>query len=431
MSSRWNDPTQRPVVAVILQQHAEDAAVLHTLRSALVSAPHVRLGHLQRFDDRLEAHLDGLAIAGERADPYIGFELEKPSAGATFVATVQAIARLRNRTDGVEKLDRMLALGAMMRSCQRGLLSAFGWAEAEELSGLVTGLLQGQSPHRRLAGVAACSMHRVDPGLMSARRLEDPDPAVRARAWRTAGELGTHQFVSRAAAATADDDPGVRFWAAWSAVLLGDKRSALEVLRGIAVESGPFRSRAFQLEIQAVSVAAGHALLKPLAQDPANTRRLIRGAALVGDPTYVPWLIGLMPNDQLARAAGEAFCMIAGVDLAWLDLERKPPKDFESGPNDNPEDANVASDEDDGLPWPDQSLVQGWWDANSHRFQSGVRYFAGEPLNRENCLRVLKEGFQRQRIAAAFYLSLLNPGTPLFEWRAPAWRQQHLLAQMS
>jgi hypothetical protein len=55
----------------------------------------------------------------------------------------------------------------------------------------------------------------------------------------------------------------------------------------------------------------------------------------------------------------------------------------------------------------------------------------GEPLNRENCLRVLKEGFQRQRIAAALYLSLLNPGTPLFEWRAPAWRQQRLLATMT
>ena len=59
------------------------------------------------------------------------------------------------------------------------------------------------------------------------------------------------------------------------------------------------------------------------------------------------------------------------------------------------------------------------------------RYFIGEPLNRENCLRVLKDGFQRQRIAAAIYLSLLNPGTPLFEWRAPAWRQQRLLSTMT
>jgi len=52
----------------------------------------------------------------------------------------------------------------------------------------------------------------------------------------------------------------------------------------------------------------------------------------------------------------------------------------------------------------------------------------GEPLNAENCQRVLRTGYQRQRIAAALYLSLLNPGTPLFEWRAPARRQQRLLA---
>jgi len=83
------------------------------------------------------------------------------------------------------------------------------------------------------------------------------------------------------------------------------------------------------------------------------------------------------------------------------------------------------------LPGPDQKLIQVWWHANSHRFEPGVRYFMGEPLNRENCLRVLREGYQRQRIAAALYRSLLNPGTPLFEWRAPAWRQQRLLATMT
>jgi hypothetical protein len=43
---------------------------------------------------------------------------------------------------------------------------------------------------------------------------------------------------------------------------------------------------------------------------------------------------------------------------------------------------------------------------------------------------VLKTGHQRQRILAAHYLCLLNPGTPLFNTSAPAWRQQRLLAQM-
>jgi hypothetical protein len=37
---------------------------------------------------------------------------------------------------------------------------------------------------------------------------------------------------------------------------------------------------------------------------------------------------------------------------------------------------------------------------------------------------------QRQRILAAHYLCLLDPGTPLFNTSAPAWRQQRWLAKM-
>jgi uncharacterized protein (TIGR02270 family) len=142
----------------------------------------------------------------------------------------------------------------------------------------------------------------------------------------------------------------------------------------------------------------------------------------------VPWLIELMTNNSLARLAGAAFTLITGADLAALDLERKPPEEFESGPDDNPDNSNVDIDDDDGAPWPDPARVQAWWAANSSRFQPGVRHFMGEPLNAANCLRVLRAGYQRQRIAAALYLCLLNPGTPLFEWRAPAHRQQGLLA---
>ena len=88
-------------------------------------------------------------------------------------------------------------------------------------------------------------------------------------------------------------------------------------------------------------------------------------------------------------------------------------------------------DEDDGLPWPDQARIQAWWNQNGARFTTGVRYFMGSPPSRAHCVEVLKSGYQRQRIAAAYHLCLLNPGTPLFEWRAPAWRQQRELAQMA
>jgi uncharacterized protein (TIGR02270 family) len=264
------------------------------------------------------------------------------------------------------------------------------------------------------------------------RGLEDESPAVRARAWRTCGELGKRELVSTAAAAIVDDDPVCQFWAAWAAVLLGDKHNALDVLASVAAVPGPFRARAFQLVLQAKGAQSAHGWLANLAKDgEANLRWLIRGAGLVGDPTYVPWLIGHMADNKTTRLAGEAFSLITGLDLAWLDLEVKPPENFESGPNDDPNDPNVDMDEDDGLPWPDAVKIQAWWNSNSNCFQPGTRYFMGEPLNRDNCVRILKEGFQRQRIAAALYLSLLNPGTPLFEWRAPARRQQRLLAEMT
>jgi uncharacterized protein (TIGR02270 family) len=138
-----------------------------------------------------------------------------------------------------------------------------------------------------------------------------------------------------------------------------------------------------------------------------------------------------MGKNETARVAGEAFSLLTGADLAFLDLERKPPENFESGPNDDPNDPNVEMDPDDGLPWPHPERIQKWWGANSGRFQAGTRYFLGAPVTREHCLDVLKNGYQRQRILAAHYLCLLEPGTPLFNTSAPAWRQQRLLAKMT
>jgi hypothetical protein len=56
------------------------------------------------------------------------------------------------------------------------------------------------------------------------------------------------------------------------------------------------------------------------------------------------------------------------------------------------------------------------------------RYLLGRPITIESLRQALKIGYQRQRAAAAIELALLNPGKPLFEVRAPAHRQQRLLA---
>lgn len=413
-------------VTPVVMQHVEEAAVLRSTRTTLVKAPHVKLHHLRRLDNRLIAHLDGIAVAGEYGAHLGEAALASPGAGEVFVSAVGAI-----ESNHISHLHKLFSLAEAIPEAQPGLLSAFGWVSAQHLQGITKELLASANPLRRMVGIAACAMHRLDPGRALDAALSDPDPALRARALRAAGQLGRRDLLAASVNLLSDEDARCRFRAAWSAVLLGERASAVEALVASIHAPGPFRDRALQLTLKLLDGAAAHALLKQLARDQKEIRALIRGSGISGNPAFVPWLIKQMGDDKLARIAGESFSLITGTDLAWLDLERKPPENFESGPNDDPNDDDVGMDEDDGLPWPDSARVQAWWDGNSHLFDSKVRYFMGAAVTMEHCITVLEEGYQRQRIAAAEYLCLLHPGTILFNTAAPAWRQQRWLAKMA
>jgi uncharacterized protein (TIGR02270 family) len=417
----WN----ATIIPTVVQQHAEEVAVLWQLRTAGTKQPNFAVMYLERFDRRVDAHLDALAVAGGEGWRFLEAALENPSPGAVFTAAERAI---QDRDQ--ERLDRLFALTAAVPDSCSGLLSAFGWLSGERLQGVVVRLVASTEPFRRMVGVAACAMHRVDPGLLSSGLTHLSDPLPRARSLRAAGELGLVESTSNITAAMKDEHPDCQFWAAWSSVLLGNRGIAVERLTDAGLAEGPHRRRAFVLALQAMKAGAAHSLLKELAADPQQLRWLIQGSGIAGDPTYVPWLINHMSEPKTVRLAGEAFTLITGADLSALRLDCQPPENFESGPTDNPEDENVDMDPDEGLPWPDPEKIEKWWAANSSRFHKGTRYFMGAPVTREHCIDVLKNGYQRQRILAAHYLCLLEPGTPLFNTSAPAWRQQRLLARM-
>jgi uncharacterized protein (TIGR02270 family) len=418
--------TAPKVVPVVIAQHVDDAVMLRNTRTTLVRAPHVPLRQLLHFDRRLEAHLAGIRNAGFSGDEYCAAILASPSVGAGFVAGIRAI-EANDRT----RLDQLFAAAEAVPALTRGLYSAFGWVSPEQLRGLVATLLESDLAFRRLAGLTACALHRVDSGLLARSQLLDTDSDIRSRALRSAGELGLVDATEACMRTLGSENKESALSSAWTMVLLGDRKKALDELATTSMVQKPHRAQAFRLSLQAMTVTTGHARLQSLRADPSQRRLLLEGSGIVGDPAYIPWLINQMTVHEMARLAGESFSLITGTDLAMLDLDGRPPENFESGPNDNPEDGNVDMDTDDGLPWPDVTKIDKWWVANSLRFPQGTRYFMGAPVTREHCIDVLKNGYQRQRILAAHYLCLLDPGTPLFNTSAPAWRQQRLLAQMA
>jgi uncharacterized protein (TIGR02270 family) len=416
---------QRTILSIV-EQHAEDAGTLQNVRARLVVSPASGIEQLADLDERIDAHIDGLTVAGDAGWRAAAQHLGAGDFAAEFPACALAIES-RDET----RLEQCLSLAETTPGTYAVLLNAFGWVSSAFLEGTVATLLSHASPTLRSLGLAICAVHRVDPGPASVRLAKDMSPAVRSSALRAAGELGRSDLLTPGSSRPRDADAACRFWAAWSSVLLGNRGADLDALRQTGLEPGPERARAFRLTLQAMSTSAAHGVLQQLAVDPAHVPWLIQGAGIVGDPNYVPWLTKHIAHEKTARFAGEAFSLITGADLERLRLDSKRPADFESGPNDNPADPNVDMDPDEGLPWPDAMKIERWWTANSSRFQNDTRFFMGAPVTREHCIDVLKNGYQRQRILAAHYLCLLDPGTPLFNTSAPAWRQQRLLAKMT
>lgn len=413
-------------IPAIVSQHAEEAAVLRNVRSTQVVAPHVKLHQLLRLDNRIAAHLDGLSIAGEAGEALCDEALEDPGIGELFAATVCAIER-----GDRQRLQRLIAVVQVAPECENGFISAFGWVSPEVLQGLAVEFLAARDPFLRRVGFASCAMHDVDPGERLAEAIADPDVRLRARALRAAGECGRQDLLPACLDALYDDEPGCRFRAARSAVQLGDRDEAMRVLAEFAASDSPHHDQALWLFQMAADLPTANALLQEFAQDAdGHMRALLIGAGVAGDPNYVPWLLGKMDDPATARPAGEAFSLITGLDLAYLDLDRDAPDDAESGPSEDADDEDVAMDPDESVPWPDPHKITAWWHLNGAAFAPGVRHFMGRPVTPEHCVDVLRGGFQRQRIAAANHVVLLSPGSKLFNCAAPAWRQQSLLAML-
>jgi uncharacterized protein (TIGR02270 family) len=413
-----------PVIPKIVERHMVDASFLWVLRAQAVMMPHFNLPDLARLEERLEAHLDGLRIAGAAGWEIAQKELEAiGEAGEAFVAAALALE------EGAEsRAEKVIETVAEKPKGVPGLTSALGWLPYERVAAVIKRLLQDGSPEFRRAGLTAIALHRKNPGSALVEAFGSEDGRLRARALRLAGELGMVDLHVTVRANLKAQDPACRFWAAWSSALLKKHADAVAYLQRLAESGDPRGPRAAVLAVRLLPLRDVKSWLVKLAREKGQVRTAIQGAGALGEVEAVAWLIEQMKVPALARCAGEALSLITGVNIERDGLEGPRPEGFESGPTESPDDDEVALDPDDRLGWPDPGRVQAWWQAQRGRFEKNVRYLLGRPVDRASALEALRTGYQRQRAAAALELGILEPGRPLFDVRAPAQRQQRLLS---
>lgn len=406
----------------VVEEHASEAAFHWLLRNAAVSQPHFALRHVAHLDGMLDAQLDGLREAGEAGWEACRDQLSTDEPGEVFAAAVLAF-----ESNDPARIGIVMEKAVGEAGLSAAIVSSLGWLTFEQARPHVSRLLREQSPSLRRAGLGGALAHRATLGPALAEAIADGDPRLSARALRGIGELGRLDLLPLAEHYLQAENPHVRSCAAWSATVLSTQAEALGALAAIAQSKSPHREWALETAMRRAEPSAAKNWCRNLAKEADTVRLAVRGAGAAGDPSEVPWLIEQMKLPALARAAGESFTTITGVDIAYEDLEGERPEDFESGPTEDPADEDVEMDPDENLPWPDPELIQKWWQSNRHSYKPGTRYLHGQAITVDWCKQVLRIGRQRQRAAAALELAMRQPATPLFEVRAPGFRQKQLL----
>jgi uncharacterized protein (TIGR02270 family) len=403
----------------VIDQHAEEAAFLWTQRDHAVESPAYALRHLARLDERVEAHVDGLRVAGE-AGWSTAVAALSAGPGEAFAASVLAF-----ESGDAAKIDMVLNAGCSAPPLERGLISALGWTEPSVAVREARKLVDSAEPETRRAGIAAMAIRRIDPGPVLEDAILSEHPRLASRALRAGAELGRIDLLARIRQQFSGEAGDARFWAAWSAVRLGERyeKAAFEALMTAARPDGANAERAVDICCRAWSVPEAHTFRQQLAARPETARLAAFAAGAIGDPAVIPDLIAQMEDAKLARAAGAAFSMITGADLAYEDLDRRSAETPDAG------DDEMISSPDDDLPLPSPEAVRHWWSLRAGRFASGARYLLGRPVGTDALREVLAVGRQNQREAAALELALREPAQALFETRERGGRQRKKVAQ--
>src|SRR4051812_42887504 len=122
------------MILSLVEQHASDAAFLWFRREGATRAPHHTLLTLCDVDERLQAHLDGLRVAGAVGTQVALAALADEEPGAVFVAAVLSVGTL-----DLQRFAELLDLASADPARLREIVSALGWLPWQNVAPLLPG----------------------------------------------------------------------------------------------------------------------------------------------------------------------------------------------------------------------------------------------------------------------------------------------------
>ncbi len=303
---------QTTTIPPILRQHVEGAAFLWTQRANMFHDAAMDAQQLGRVDLRLKAHIRATLNSSEAALAEAKRQFDDfPMAGEIFAWMVVA---LKSR-DG-ELTPFLVQLAKTHRSEWRGASGALAWVGVAVLKDYVDPWSRSPNPIHRWLALTSCSHYRTAPGDQLTKFLSDSDPLVRARALRLLGELGLSDRLHVAQdAISASEDDDIRYWAARSAVLLGDRTRGRDTLRALSEGTSAHADAALELVVVSETGPDLRKWLGQLIRNPARRAAAIAVSGMIDDPAVMEWLLSRLGVPEDAAAATAALRCALPVDL--------------------------------------------------------------------------------------------------------------------
>jgi uncharacterized protein (TIGR02270 family) len=375
--------SQRAFLIRLYEEYLEEASFLYAQRRTLFQNPEIPWTKIGGFEERLEAHIDGLVVGGTLALEVGAARAAEGDFGEIFAA--MCLFCRQNQRDSalavLEALDPDDAKKAV------AVADALKYELPDAWTPDLLTLLERGDP--KLAPVLARAFgyrrRPCGPQLMSAMKrcaaaaLPEVVWALGRIAYEPAAEALFDYLRS-------EDEP-VRSAAALALARMGDARP-IEYCLGAARSQG--------WPVQVLAVAAGRNGLAVLRE--VETAESAMALGMLGDPVCAPLLLARMEQPESAAAAANALECLTGAGLSetvfvpdevnedeLFESERealKQGKPLDRGDG-RPFGSNVTRVSQDPSQWSD------WWRANALRFTAGVRYRRGVPLSPANLVDLL------------------------------------------
>ena len=111
---------------------------------------------------------------------------------------------------------------------------------------------------------------------------------MRARALRLVGELGKAEHTEACLQQIEHRSAEVRYWATWTAVLLGNRGEALRSMGEIGLGEGPHRWTALEVAVRGMEIYEGAAFIRRISGVPALRRAMVVAWAISAAPPRSP-----------------------------------------------------------------------------------------------------------------------------------------------